>query len=380
MLDKIKKMDRWMVLLLFVFSVASTFIVYSATRANEKFVSMGVKNMLNFGVAFIVLFVVMSLNYRWFVKYASWIYWTVIALLILVFPFGAEINGAKGWFRIGIGFDIQPAEMMKLALILYFAERLSRRRGLSLRFWEDLIPLILYTLLPFLLVVIQPDLGNAIIYIIILLGMLWIANVRLIHVIVGTSLVVIGLGLFFGLFSTQHEWFKQHLKPHWVQRIDTFLDPTKVSKDASYQVDNAIRAIGSGGVSGEGYMQGTAVQKQFIPYPYSDSIFVVVAEEFGFTGAATLLMLYFMLLTRILSTASITTDYAGTYIAVGVLSMLVFQVFENIGMLIGLMPLTGITLPFISYGGTSLLMNMCSLGFVLSIGVHQGKLDEYLEA
>jgi rod shape determining protein RodA len=377
--EKVVKVDRWMVLLLLVFMVAGTFIVYSATRANEKFVNMEIKNLINYGIGFLVLFLVLQFNYRWLLRYVNYIYAGSIMLLILVFPFGAEINGAKGWFRLGIGFDIQPAELMKLSLILLLAERMGRREGQTLRFLEDVIPLAFYTFVPFVLVMLQPDLGNAIIYVVILLGMLWIGNVKLSHVLIGTAMVILLGTVFLWLYSTQHHWFEAHLKPHWVQRIDTFLDPTSVSKDASYQLDNSIRAIGSGGMYGEGYMQGTAVQKQFIPYPYSDSIFVVVAEEFGFIGSAVLIVLYFMLFSRMLSIAEQTTDDAGSYVVIGILSMLVFQVFENVGMLIGLMPLTGITLPFISYGGSSLLMNMCSIGLVFSILVHQGKLNDLMD-
>ncbi len=379
MFEKVVKVDRWMVLLLLVFMVAGTFIVYSATRANEKFVNMEIKNLINYGIGFLVLFLVLQFNYRWLLRYVNYIYAGSIMLLILVFPFGAEINGAKGWFRLGIGFDIQPAELMKLSLILLLAERMGRREGQTLRFLEDVIPLAFYTFVPFVLVMLQPDLGNAIIYVVILLGMLWIGNVKLSHVLIGTAMVILLGTVFLWLYSTQHHWFEAHLKPHWVQRIDTFLDPTSVSKDASYQLDNSIRAIGSGGMYGEGYMQGTAVQKQFIPYPYSDSIFVVVAEEFGFIGSAVLIVLYFMLFSRMLSIAEQTTDDAGSYVVIGILSMLVFQVFENVGMLIGLMPLTGITLPFISYGGSSLLMNMCSIGLVFSILVHQGKLNDLMD-
>ena len=379
MIDKLKKIDKWMVLLLLAFMVASTFIVYSATRANERFVDMEIKNLINYALGFLVCFLIMQINYRVFVRFAHWIYIGVIILLCLVFVFGVEINGAKGWFRIGIGFDIQPAELMKLALILFLAQRLGSNDGEPLRFFDDVLPLAIWVGLPFLLVVIQPDLGNAIIYFIIAIGMLWIANVRIRHVMIGLMSVMILIGTLLWFYHTNHAWFEENLKSHWVQRLDTFLDPTAVSKDASYQLDNSIRAIGSGGLTGEGYLQGSAVQKKFIPYPYSDSIFVVIAEEFGFVGASVLIFIYFMFLARMISIAQSCRDRTGAYIVIGILSMLLFQIFENIGMLIGIMPLTGITLPLISYGGSSLLMNMACIGIVFSIQIHQNKLDEYLE-
>jgi rod shape determining protein RodA len=164
---------------------------------------------------------------------------------------------------------------------------------------------------------------------------------------------------------------------HRLDRIQTFVDPDSASADAKYQVANSMRAIGSGSLFGEGFKQGDSVQKGFIPYPYSDSVFVVIGEEFGFVGASLLLLMYFLLIYRMIYIAIQVTDRVGSFIIVGIVSMYVFQVFENIGMLIGIMPLTGITLPFVSYGGSSLLINMLSIGLVMSIQVHQEKPNLY---
>src|SRR5690606_3822391 len=137
--------------------------------------------------------------------------------------------------------------------------------------------------------------------------------------------------------------------------------------DAKHQSEKSLIAIGSGGLTGDGYMQGDSKNRKFIPYPYSDSIFVVIGEEFGFQGSALLLLLYFLLIYRMIIIAFQCYDLKGAYIIIGIVSMFVFQIFENIGMMIGLMPITGITLPFISYGGTSLLLNMVCIGLVFSI-------------
>jgi rod shape determining protein RodA len=228
---------------------------------------------------------------------------------------------------------------------------------------------------------LQPDLGNAVIYIVILIGMLWMANIKWQHVLIGIMLFVVLIGGFLFTYSTYHtqitDFLEEKGKGHWAQRIDTFLNPEEVSADASYQVDNSISAIGSGSFFGSGYLQGTLIQQNFVPYPYSDSIFVVIGEEFGFLGAAVLLMIYFALIYRLLFIANNTDDLQGRYVIVGIVTMFVFQIFENVGMLIGIMPLTGITLPFVSYGGTSLFINMISLGLVMSIKMKSSEISTH---
>lgn len=264
---------------------------------------------------------------------------------------------------------------MKIFLIIGIAYIMGRRKGDRLGFSQDLLPIAAFSLLPFALVMMQPDLGNAIIYLVIVLGMLWIGNVKYKHVLVGLAVVVGGLILFmtlFNMFNTEiYTYLKEKELTHWYNRINTFMHPEEASADASYQSQNAKIAIGSGGLTGDGYLQGEMKNGKFIPYPYSDSIFAVIGEEFGFQGAAVLLLLYFLLIYRIIIIAFKCHDLRAAYMTIGIASMFVFQIFQNIGMMIGLMPITGITLPFISYGGTSLLLNMICIGIVFSIKAHQ---------
>jgi rod shape determining protein RodA len=229
--------------------------------------------------------------------------------------------------------------------------------------------------IPFVLVMLQPDLGNAVIYIFITLGMLWIGNIRYTYVLAGIALVVGVLLLsvtLFDKYNTEiYDYLKAHDKVHWYKRINTYIHPDEVSSDDSMQSKYAKIAIGSGGLAGDGYMNGDSKNRKFIPYPYSDSIFVVVGEEFGFQGAALLLLMYFLFIYRMIISAYQAADLRGSYMIIGIASMMVFQIYENIGMMIGLMPITGITLPFISYGGTSLLLNMACIGLIFSIRAHQ---------
>ncbi|THF83802.1 FtsW/RodA/SpoVE family cell cycle protein [Cohnella fermenti] len=377
MLNQIKKIDWLMVLILGAFMVISTLVVRSATH-NTNYVNFDIRTLEYYGVGFVVLLVMTLIDYRLLVK--GWFIWYIIGIgsLIAVYFFAPEVNGARSWFEIpGSGLTIQPAELMKLFLIIAVAAVLGRRQGDPLRMRTDVTAIFIVSFVPFVLVMIQPDLGNAMIYIFIVLGMLWIGNVRYAYVVIGLGAVIGGLVLFVSLFNAYNteikDYLSDHSKTHWYERINTYIHPEEASADQRRQSENAKIAIGSGGLSGDGYMQGESKNRKFIPYPYSDSIFVVIGEEFGFQGAAVLLLLYFIFIYRMIIIAYQCYDLRGSFIIIGIASMLVFQIFQNIGMMIGLMPITGITLPFISYGGTSLILNMLSIGLVFSIRAHQEK-------
>ncbi|WPP42504.1 FtsW/RodA/SpoVE family cell cycle protein [Paenibacillus hunanensis] len=378
MLNKFKKLDWGIIALLGVFMVFSTLLVRSAIAPDPKFAGYDGRTLIFYIVGFVVLFATSIFDYRLLLR-KHW-YWYGVGLLslLLLYPLGAEINGAKSWYNFP-GFQFQPAEMVKIVVILSTAYLLGKRDGDPLRFRSDLLPTGLVVFIPFFLVLIQPDLGNAIIYLIILVGMLWIGNTKYTHVIIGLGAVIGALVLIMVLFTSFnqqiHDYLYSHNKYHWYERINTFVDPSQASDDAKHQSSYAKIAVGSGGLFGDGYMQGQLKNNKFVPYPYSDSIFVVIGEEFGFVGASILLMLYFLLIYRMILIALQCYDRRGSYIIVGIVSMFVFQIFENVGMMIGLMPITGITLPFISYGGTSLLLNMFSIGLVLSIKIYQEKYE-----
>ncbi|MEX2461501.1 MAG: FtsW/RodA/SpoVE family cell cycle protein [Paenibacillaceae bacterium] len=381
MFEKIKRIDWSIILILLLFMVVSTLLVYSANLDNFK-VSY-TKNIFNFIFGFVCFFIVTFINFRLFVKLALYIYAFGIMLLIYVLVFGVERFGSKGWIEFPFGLDFQPAELMKLILIIAITSFIAKRNGAKLEFVQDVIPICIIGFIPFGLVFIQNDLGNASIYLIILLGMFWIGNIKFKYVLLGTLGIVVMMTAFYYFYMNNHDQIKQYLdehgKIHWIGRIDTFLDPASATEAESYQVVQSTRAIGSGMLTGDGYLKGDSIHKNFIPVAYTDAIFVVVGEEFGFIGASALLLLYFLLIYRIILISIQTLDLSGSYLIVGIVSMFVFQIYENIGMLIGLMLVTGITLPFVSYGGTSLIINMISLGLVMSIKVHQEKVSFFQE-
>ncbi|MBP1995914.1 FtsW/RodA/SpoVE family cell cycle protein [Paenibacillus eucommiae] len=375
MFTKLKKIDIPIVVILVLFMGMSTMLVHSASIDHPKISISISKNLLTYLVGFVAFIVISMIDFRVWIKIAIYLYGLGIVLLVAVYLFAEATNGAKGWFPLPAGFSFQPAELVKYILIIALTAWFIRRRGDTLQLGTDLIPAVFIVLIPFVLVVIQPDLGNAVIFLGILVGMIWIGNIKYSHFLLGLVLVVGGGYLLLQLYLHNHEPIYAFLKDlgvgHWANRLDTFLFPDEASKDHKFQVENSMRAIGSGGLAGEGFLKGSLVHRNFIPFAYSDSIFVVVGEEFGFRGAAVLLLIYFILIYRMIQISIQSVHISGSYIVVGVVSMFVFQVFENVGMLIGLMPLTGITLPFISYGGTSLLINMISLGTVMSVKLHQ---------
>ncbi|MBW5447865.1 rod shape-determining protein RodA [Cohnella sp. CFH 77786] len=378
MLNKLKKMDWMMLLILGVLMCFSTLLVRSATHGNPLYPHFDIKTLVFYAIGFVVVMLMTLFDYRLLLK--TWYVWYGIGLLllVLVFKFAPIRNGARSWFEFG-QFSVQPAEIMKLFLILAIAAIMGRRQGDPLRMRSDVSLVALAAFVPFALVMIQPDLGNAVIYIFITLGMLWIGNVRYSYVLIGLTAVVGGLLLFVTLFNTYnkeiHDYLESKDKVHWYQRINTYIHPEEASADESRQSRYAKIAIGSGGLTGDGFMKGESKNRKFIPYPYSDSIFVVIGEEFGFQGAAILLLLYFLFIYRMIIIAYQCYDLKGSFIIIGIATMMVFQVFQNIGMMIGIMPITGITLPFISYGGTSLILNMASIGLIFSIRAHQEKYE-----
>ena len=379
LLAKLKRLDWILLFILLLFMGFSTMVIYSATIDNQQFGPQRLyyDNIRNYVVGFIVMFMAAMFDYRWLQKIVYALYGLGIILLVGIFFFGSEINNSQGWYKLPAGLSFQPAELMKLLLIIMIAHMLAKSKGETLSTLREVVPIAIIVLIPFVLVLIQPDLGNAIIYLVIMLGMLWIGNIKYSHVAIGLVIFIVALIASYNLYQAYHaeitEFFKEQGKGHWVKRIDTFLDPEQADPNASYQLRKSMTAIGSGRFTGDGFLQGNSVHNNYIPYAYSDAIFVVIAEEFGFLGSSIVLLIYFLMLYRMIIASIHSSTFFGSYMIIGIVSMFVFQIFENIGMLLGIMPITGITLPFISYGGTSLVMNMLSIGIVMSIQIHRDK-------
>ena len=337
------------------------FAIYSSTHQSLDAIHADparyVKRQVTFlAVGAIVVMAAASFDYRFLKVYAGLIYASSIVLLLLVrTPLGSTVKGSQRWFEL-FGFQLAPSEIAKLALIAMLAAFLSEIRGeLTL---QDVFRATGLAAIPGVLVFLQPDLGTSIVFIAILVGVLVVAGTRprYLLALALTATVLISAGFKVGL-----------VEEYQLVRLQAFLDSENANEAARYNRDQAEIAIGSGGLFGVGYLQGTQTNLDFVPEQHTDFIFTVVGEEFGFVGAMILLGLYGILVWRAFRIAMISKDAFGTYLAAGIASMLALQIFVNVGMTVGIMPITGIPLPLVSYGGSSLLITCAAIGILENV-------------
>lgn len=316
------------------------------------------RQFLYAGVGLLAGIIIARIDYRVFKSYIVIIYILMVAGLAAVDSIGFSALGAQRWISIGF-FQFQPSEFAKLALILVLAAYYSKvySRSHQIRY---LIYSMIILIVPMFLVVIQPDLGTGLVLFIIWLSMTLASRVKKRYLVAGAVVGVVSLPV---VYSS--------LAPYQQNRINVLLNPQADKLGTGYNVTQAIIAVGSGGWTGRGLSSGSQSQLNFLPSQHTDFIFAVLAEKLGFLGAALAIILYGILIIRIyiLSTESI--DRFGSFICIGVASMLLFHVLINIGMNMGITPVTGIPLPLISAGGTSMLVNFLMLGMILSIARHR---------
>ena len=342
-------------------SIFGIVMVYSATHRKLKEAGLDpgydVKRQIAFVVLGIGLMVLMaSIDYRVFRDYTLIIYPVMVFVLLAVLtPLGSRSRGQQGWFQI-TSFQLQPSEFAKLALIICLAGYCANQRG-ELD-WGALVRVIGFAAVPMALIYKQPDLGTALVFVAILLGMLLVAGARPRHLALLSALGVFGVVAVLQLGVLKH---------YQLDRLGAFLDPAGDTHRSSYNLNQSKIAIGAGGVFGRGLYKGSQTNLSYVPEQNTDFIFTVVGEELGFVGSALLLALFALMVWRTWRSASLAKDLSGTLMCVGILSMLVFQIFENMGMTMGIMPITGIPLPFMSYGGSSTLVSFAAIGLVLNV-------------
>lgn len=368
-LSKLKNIDRPTLFIILCLNAIGTIAVYGATTGT-KLEGLHWNSLLLIGLSIVIMLLAASFNYRViFGRFIYILYAFGIGMLLLVQFMGENINGAVRWLSIG-SFQLQPSELVKIFTTLLTAHMLSKRQGRKLRLVQDVLPVCLVFMLPVLLIIKQPDLGTALVFVGVLISMLWMGNIRLRYMLLFVGGAALMIGTILWLYYANNELLSKVIKPHQMSRIQTFLDPSS-DPDKSWHVKNAMLAIGSGSLAGD---DGFFLTQGYIPYAYSDSIFVVIGEKYGFLGSAALLLLYFCLIARLIHIVIESKELAGSYLVIGISAMFVFQIFVNIGMHLGLVPLTGISLPFISYGGSSLITNMIASGLVLSVKLHKDEL------
>jgi rod shape determining protein RodA len=344
-----------------VLSVFSVLEIRSAT-AMTKFHGFQQKQMLFLGIGIVAMFAISMVDYHRLLDIANWAYgFSLVSLVAVLIPhIGQKVLGARRWINLGGGVHFQPSEWVKLVLILAMARymwgKVAEGKDLS---WSDIGKASALVVVPVVLVLKQPDLGTALTYLPVLVVGLYLGGMRWKQ----AAWVVLGLAMLGGVGLATGK----HLKPYQQKRIDAFLNPDSDPRGSGYQIRQSLIAVGSGGIWGKGTNKGTQTQGDFLPIPYTDFIFAAFCEEHGFVGAVVVLMLYFLILVRLIQNAQTAADPPGTFLVMGVMAVTLFQIGINIGMCIGLMPVTGIPLPLMSYGGSSIIFTFLALGIVMNV-------------
>ncbi|CAA9262648.1 MAG: Rod shape-determining protein RodA [uncultured Acidimicrobiales bacterium] len=303
-----------------------------------------------------------AVDYRRLRELAPFIYASTLFLLFAVLtPLGSNRRGAQAWFTLPSGFQLQPSEFAKLGVIIMLASYCGVATSSG-----ELLPMgprriakaLVLATAPLVLILLQPDLGTALVFGAVTIAVLSVSGTQGRYLLLLAILVV---GISAGVLKSGV------LQQYQKDRLTTFLDPTKGTRDAAFNLTQSKIAIGSGGLAGKGIFEGTQTKLRYVPEQHTDFIFSVVGEETGLLGSSVLLALFGVVMWRTWRAAVMANDIVGTLICVGVLAMLCFQVFENVGMTMGIMPITGITLPFVSFGGSSTLASFAAIGLVLNV-------------
>lgn len=346
-------------LVLVAFGLAAIYSVALSTDSGE--LPFFAKQLIAFAVGFGLMLVLATSNYRLFAHWTIPLYIVSFILLIGVLLFGATINGTTGWFKISL-VSFQPVELTKIILVLvlakYFSERARRQIG-----WREIIGSGLLALVPAGLVALQPDYGSALSLVGLWMAMLFFSGLKWKQTVVLMAVAVVsGLIAWFGIFGeAQHE------------RFLTFVDPSRDPLGRGYNVTQAIIAVGSGQFFGRGLGFGSQSQLKFLPESQTDFIFAVIAEELGFVGVVLILSAFSLLFWRLFRLVRQAHDDFTCYLLLGVIAVFLIQAIVNVGMNLGLLPVTGIGLPFVSYGGSSMLMVLILLGLAESIAVRTSR-------
>jgi rod shape determining protein RodA len=348
----------WVLLgLVLVLSVISVLEIYSATL-HTKFVGFDRNQVLWLLGGVMAMFGISLINYHRLLNIAVWAYGIGLVSLVAVLAVGTTVLGGRRWIKLPGGIHFQPSEWVKMILIVVVARYFANLAGRELT-WSDVFKGMAMVGIPMLLVLKQPDLGTALTYSPILLMGLFLGGISWRKGLILALVAVIAIGAAFGSGKV--------LKPYQKARLTSFMNPDDDPQGSGYQIRQSRIAVGAGGVLGQGATKGTQTQGDFLPIPYTDFIFAAFAEEHGFLGAVVVLLLYFFILMRLIQNAQTAADLPGTFLVMGVVAVLIFQIAVNVGMVLGLMPVTGIPLPLMSYGGSSVLFTFLALGMVMNV-------------
>ena len=358
----IRHLDPSLLLITLMLTAFGAVMIFSATATKQEEAGLDpgafLKRQIAAAVVGVIVLLVFSLfDYRHLKALSPVIYGvTVVALILVLTPAGELVNGTRSWFRFG-AFQLQPGELAKLAVILAAGAYMSERKeGMS---FLDVLAVIGIIGLPMLLIFVQPDFGTMLVFVILAAALLLVGGTRVRHLLFLTFVTFVAV-----VIALQ----SNVLKPYQVERLTAFMDPNPDVQSAGYNLTQSKIAIASGGFRGQGLQaENTQTALDFVPEQHTDFIFTAVGEQLGFVGSAALLTMLAFLMWRAVRIAAMSRDLFGTLIATGIAAMWAFQIFQNVGMTMGIMPITGIPLPFISYGGSSTLTNFMAVGLLLNI-------------
>ncbi|AEE96212.1 rod shape-determining protein RodA [Mahella australiensis] len=359
----IKYIDYSLILAVTAIVFVGLFAISSATGAYYSGdYSTARMQLMWFIAGFIAMIIVISVDYKTIGNMAVYIYLFCLLMLVIVLLFGKEVNGSKSWLGVG-GLGGQPSEFAKLGVVIMVAKVMSSYED-GIKNLKQFITVLIYIGIPLVLILKQPDLGTALVFIAIALGMFIIGGIdyKFMLTLIGAGAAAVPLA------------WKYVLEDYQKDRLLIFLDPYSDPMGNGFNVIQSMIAIGSGQITGRGLYHGSQSQFNFVPEQYTDFIFSVVGEELGFIVCASLIALYAYIIFKSIRISLRSKDKFGMLMVIGIISMLGFQIFENIGMTMGIMPITGIPLPFMSYGGSSLFTNMIALGLILNVGMRQHKI------
>ena len=364
---KLKEIDKLMLFSMIALMIFGVINIYLASSAEYGTLFLK-RQSIWFVVCLVALYFVVAIDYTLLKSYTPLFYWGSILLLIVTMLIGTEINGAKGWIRLG-PLSFQPAELAKIATIMMLGKTLEEMNG-TINEFKNFLTMAFYAIVPAIFIVIQPDMGMTMVLFFMVVGIFFIA---------GLDIKVIGGGLLSLFLAVIIVWNSGLIKDYQKTRITSFMNPESDTSESGYQLRQSLISIGNGGILG---LQGNSITKensvgyasQYVPEVQTDFIFASIAEQWGLIGACFLLLLYGLLISRMIAIARTAKDAFGSIICVGLVAYFLFALLQNIGMTIGLMPITGITLPLLSYGGTSLLTTVISIGLVLNVGMRRKKI------
>jgi rod shape determining protein RodA len=350
--------------------VIGTLLVYAATR--DWYSANGLdpqyylkRHVINIVIGLALAWGTTIIDYRLLRAYTPFIWgFGVLGLMFVLIPgVGSEVNGAKAWIKLPAGFQIQPAEIAKISIIIGISMLLSERTHNSDEpSTNDILKALAVAALPIFLILLQPDMGTVFIISASVVTILAVSGAPTRWIIGLILLAVIG-----GFVATK----AGIISDYQVKRLQSFVDPNADTQGAGYQLRQARITVGSGGLLGTGLFDGPQTNGRFVPEQQTDFIFTVAGEELGFVGSAVIILLLLTILMRAFGIARRSTDPYGTLVCTGVIAWFAFQIFENVGMTLGLMPMTGVPLPFLSYGGSSMFANLIGIGLLQNVHASQ---------